>query len=251
MMRRLLSATAAAVVLLGAYAGPSSAQIATVDVAEITQTINTLRQLQQEYQAVMGVFGSLLRVVDPNSMAIGLIGSQPLPGASQISGLLTGSGDFGNLSGLASQFQQANTVYTPQSTGAGDFNASFLQRNGNTLAGVQAMIQQSIQSIQTHIAGLTTIQGDLSTVKTEADVSAINGRLMAEQANISAQGVQAQSLQTMLMAQQQQYQLQTQQMDRQAADSVVQYYGGSASAQPAAMTTTTTTVPTFNVAGGG
>jgi hypothetical protein len=252
MMRRLLSATAAAVVLLGAYAGPSSAQIATVDVAEITQTINTLRQLQQEYQAVMGVFGSLLRVVDPNSMAIGLIGSQPLPGASQISGLLTGSGDFGNLSGLASQFQQVNTVYTPTSTGSDDFNATFLQRNGNTLAGVQAMIQQSIQSIQTHIAGLTTIQGELSTVKTEADVSAINGRLMAEQANLSAQGVQAQSLQTMLMAQQQQYQLQQQQMVRQAADSTVAYYGGDSGAAPGqAPVTASTTVPTFNVAGGG
>jgi hypothetical protein len=247
MMRRLLLATVAAASVLGGYARSSTAQIVTIDPAEITQTINTLHQLQQEYQAVMGVFGSLLRAVDPNSMATGLIGSQPLPGASQISGMLSGNGSFGGLSGLANQFLSANTVYTPQSTGAGDFNATYLQRNGNTLAGVQAMLQQSIQSIQTHIAGLTDIQGQLSTVKTEADVSAINGRLMAEQANLSAQGVQAQSLQTMLMAQQQAYQLQEMQVQRQSADALLQSVTGGtgAAVQP------TTTVPNFNVAAGG
>jgi len=248
MMRRFLLATAAAVVLLGTYTGTSNAQIATIDTAEITQTINTLHQLQQEYQAVMGVFGSLLRAVDPNSMATGLIGSQPLPRAPQISGMLSGSGNFGSLSGVANQFLSANTVYTPQSTGADDFNATFIQRTGNTLAGVQAMIQQSIQSIQTHITGLTDIQGQLSTVKTEADVSAINGRLMAEQANLSAQGVQAQSLQTMLQAQQAQYQLQEVQKERQSADALLQSVTGGASGSSASIQTTTT-VPTFTAGG--
>lgn len=247
-MRRFLLATGAAAALLGVCTDASRAQIVTIDPTEITQTINTLHQLQQEYQVVMGVFGSLLRAVDPNSMATGLIGSQPLPGASQISGMVSGSGNFGNLSGVANQFLSANTVYTPQSTGAGDFNATYLQRNGNTLAGVQAMIQQSIQSIQTHITGLTDIQGQLSTVKTEADVSAINGRLMAEQANLSAQGVQAQSLQTMLQAQQQAYQLQELQKQRQSADALLQSVtgggsGGGASAQ------TTTNIPTFTAGG--
>jgi hypothetical protein len=246
-MRRFLLATAAAAALLAVCADASHAQIVTIDPAEITQTINTLHQLQQEYQVVMGVFGSLLRAVDPNSMATALIGSQPLPGASQISGMLSGSGNFGNLSGVANQFLSANTVYTPQSTGAGDFNATYLQRNGNTLAGVQAMIQQSIQSIQTHITGLTDIQGQLSTVKTEADVSAINGRLMAEQANLSAQGVQAQSLQTMLQAQQQAYQLQELQVQRQSADALLQSVtNGTGTVAPP-----TTTVPNFNVAAGG
>ena len=246
-MRRFLLA---ATTLVAFRIAPAHAQLVTIDPAEIAQTVNTLHQLQQQYQVVMGVFGSLMRAVDPNSMAANLIGSQPLPGASQISGMVTGNGNFGNLSGVANQFLSANTVYSPQSTGAGDFNASYLQRSGNSLAGVQAMIQQSIGSIQTHIAGLTDIQGQLSTVKTEADVSAINGRLTAEQANLSAQGVQAQSLQTMLMAQQQQYQLQEQQKQRQSADALLQSVTGGTSAGGTPMlTTTTTTVPTFSTGG--
>jgi hypothetical protein len=201
--------------------------------------------MKQDYQVYMGIFGSLLRVVDPNSMASGIIGSQPLPGDPQISQMMVGNGNFGSLSGLASQFLQANTVYTPQSTGANDFNAALMQRNGNTLAGVQAMVQQSINSIQTHIAGITDVQQQLSTVKTDADVAAIQGRLQAEQANLAAQGVQAQSLQTMLAAQQQAYTLQELQNQRQSADALLaSVTGGTPNT-----TTTAANIPTFGATG--
>jgi hypothetical protein len=246
-MKHILLVTTAALALLGFQARPGRAQIPTIDAASIAQLLSQLQQMKQDYQVYMGIFGSLLRVVDPNSMATGIVGSQPLPGVPQISQMMVGNGNFGSLAGLASQFLQANTVYTPQSTGANDFNAAFMQRNGNTLAGVQAMVQQSITSIQSHIAGLTDVQQQLSTVKTDADVAAIQGRLQAEQANLTAQGVQAQSLQTMMAAQQQAYTLQTQQMARQSADSVVAYYGGSAP-----LTTPTTTaanLPTFSSTG--
>lgn len=246
-MKRILLATTAALALLGFQARLVYAQIPTIDAASIAQLLNQLRQMKQDYQVYMGIFGSLLRVVDPNSMAAGIIGSQPLPGVPQISQMMVGGGNFGSLTGLASQFMQANTVYTPQSTGANDFNAAFMQRNSNTLAGVQAMAQQSINSIQTHITGLTDVQQQLSTVKTDADVAAIQGRLQAEQANLSAQGVQAQSLQTMLAAQQAQYQLQIQQMTRQSADSTVAYYSGTGAAAPPTMTAAT--VPTFSATG--
>jgi hypothetical protein len=53
--------------------------VATIDVAEINQKVNTLHQLQQEYQAVMGVLGTLERVIDPNAIAPGINGQQPLP----------------------------------------------------------------------------------------------------------------------------------------------------------------------------
>jgi type IV secretion system protein VirB5 len=247
-MRRFLLAATVGICLLGLEA-PARAQIAVIDGASITQLLNQLQQLKQEYQATMGIFGSLLRAVDPNQVATNLIGSQPLPGGQQISQLLIGEGNFGSLSGLANQFLTANTVYTPLSTGSGDVNATLLQRSGNSLAGVQAMVQQSIQSIQQHILGLTQIQAQLSTVTTEADVSAVQGRLQAEQANLAAQGVQAQSLQTMLQAQQLQYQLQQQQMVRQAADSTVAYYGGAPQAPAAQPQVTAATIPTFAAGG--
>jgi Skp family chaperone for outer membrane proteins len=159
----------------------------------------------------------------------------------QISQMMTGGGNFGSLSGVANQFQQANTVYMPQSIGPTDFNASYMQRQGNTLSGVQAMLQQSIGSIQTHIAGITDVQGQLSTATTAADIAAIQGRLQAEQANLAAQGAQAQSLQTMLNAQQQQYQLQQDQNQRRSADDLLQSVTGGAGTVAGSITT----IPTF------
>lgn len=230
------------IVLVGllATAMPAHAQVVTVSPSELVQMASQLRQMQQDYEVYKGIFGTLLREVDPNNIASGLIGSQPLPGVGQIGQVMTGGGNFGSLSGLAGQYMQANTVYTPQSTGPDDFNAGYMQRTGNTLSGVQAMLQQSIGSIQQHITGITEIQGQLSTVTTQADVAAINGRLQAEQANLAAQGTQAQSLQTMMMAQQQQYELQQMQNQRRSADALLESVtGGTGPTQPA------TTVPTF------
>lgn len=248
-MRRLLLSAAAVLVL----AGQARADLPVIDPAALIQMAQQLRQMEQDYEVYKGIFGSLLRAVDPNSMATGIIGSQPLPGASQIGQMLTGGGNGGQLSGLAGQFLGANTVYTPQSTGPNDFNASYLQRNGNTLSGVQAMAQQSISSIQSHIAGLVGIQSQLSTVQTSADVAAIQGRLQAEQANIAAQGVQAQAVQTMMMAQQQQYELQERQRDRQSADALLASVsgggGGAGSISAASPQTAALNVPTFSATG--
>jgi type IV secretion system protein VirB5 len=235
--------------LLGSYAVPARAEVPVIDASSLAQLANQLQQMKQEYTATLGIFGSLINTLNPNSLATNLIGSQPLPGASVISQLATGSGNFGNLSGLANQFLQANTVYTPQSTGSNDYNAAMLQKNGNTLAGILAMAQQSITSIQTHITGLTQIQSELTTDQSQANISAIQGRLQAEQANLAAQNVQAQSLQTMLLAQQQAYQLQQDQTARQSADSVVAYYGGTSSATPPAPTLTASNLPTFSTTG--
>jgi primosomal protein N' len=251
-MRGWLISTVAVTGLLAGVPQQSRAQgIPTIDAAEIAQTINTLHQLQQQYQAVMGIFGTLLRVVDPNSIATNIIGTQPLPGAPQISQMITGSGNFGSLGSLASQFLSANTVYTPQSTGSDDFNAAFMQRSSNTLAGVQAMAQQSMASLQQHIIGLSTVQQQLSDVQTQADVSAIQGRLQAEQANLAAQGAQAQYLGTLLAAQQQQYQLQELQSRRQSADALLASVTGSgaASGNSAAPQLSAMNLPTFSSTG--
>jgi hypothetical protein len=246
-MKRWLLATTAGIVLLGVHVMPVRADVVVVDPTSIQQLISQLQQMKQEYTATMGIFGSLISTLNPNSIATNLIGSQPLPGAASISQLAVGGGNFGALSGLANQFLQANTAYAPQSTGSNDYNASLMQRNGNTLASVLAMAQQSISSIQTHIAGLTEIQAELTTQQSQANVSAIQARLQAEQANLSAQNVQAQSLQTMLAAQQQAYELQQTQVQRQAADQFRAYVNGGTG--PAMPINTAANIPTFNSVG--
>ena len=210
------------------HAMPARAQIATFDAASVLQLVNQLQQLKQQYQATLGVLGSLERAVDPNSYAAALrMVTNPMPQASQMSQLISGSGNFGTLGTLANQFLGGNTYYRPTSTGSNDFNASIIQRAGNTLAGAQAMAQQSMASIESHIAGLNTIQSQLSVATSSADLAAIQGRLQAEHANLAAQSVQAQSISTMLAAQQQQYEQMQIQRQRQDADQLAASVNGS------------------------
>ena len=234
--------TVSMVALVAFSTVPARAQVVTISPAELMRMAEQLAQMKQEYQGVLGIFGSLTRSINPNSMATNLIGSNPLPGVPQVSQMMVGGGNFGSLGGAARQFLSANTVYTPQSTGPDDFNAAYMQRIGNTLSGVQAMAQQSMSSIASHITGLTEVQGQLSSVTTEADMSAIKGRLQAEQANLAAQGTQAQSLQTMLVAQHQQYELQQMQIQRQSADALLASATGGGGVGPQ---TTALNVPTF------
>lgn len=236
---------------------PAQAQIPTIDSAAIVQLVAQIEKMKQQYTATMGIFGTLMRGIDPNSMASNLIGQQPLPGVGQIGQIMGGSGNFGSLSGLASQFLRNNTVYTPPSIGGTDFNADYMMRNGNTLAGTQAMAQQSIEAMQAHISGLTQIQEELSTpgVKTSADIEAIQARLQAEQANIAAQNTQVASLGILAQTQERAYFQQRLQFQRQAADSALAYYQGTGAETPptsgplGSPIALNNPVPTFNSTG--
>lgn len=215
----LLVSTAVAAVCV--HTAPSRAQVVVSDPPALVQLVDQLNQLQEAYKVYMGIFGSLVRDLDPNTYAQQLLAAiNPMPGSANIAQMLTGSGGFGGLTGIANQFQQSNTFYMPQSLGAGDFNATMLQRSGNTLAGVQAMAQTSLASLESHIQGLAQIQQQLSVATSQSDLTAINGRLQAEQANLTAQAVQAQSINTMMAAQQQQYLQMELQKQRQDADAL-------------------------------
>src|ERR1700761_5180697 len=127
-----------------------------IDVASITQLLNQIEQMKQENQTTLATLGSLLKSVDPNNIASGIIGQQPLPSMPNISSIIQGSNGSvtGALSQLANQFKNSNTFYTPQSTGSSDFTAMLMQRNGNTLSGIQGMLAQQIDAVQTNITNL-------------------------------------------------------------------------------------------------
>jgi hypothetical protein len=226
-MRLLIAGAAAAAMLCGR----AQAQVVTISPAELVQLGNQLTQLKQEYTATLGIFGSLVRQLDPNTYAQQLLAAaNPMPEVGQITQMVsgfTGTGG-GGLAGMAGQFLRNNTYYMPQSTGAGDFNALALQRQASTLSNAQALAQQALSSLQTHIAGISDIQEQLSSATSQADLAAINGRLQAEQANLAAQGVQAQALNALVQAQQQQYQQMAMQRLRQEADDLAISVGGTA-----------------------
>jgi hypothetical protein len=114
--------------------------------------------------------------------------------------MLQGGMSIGQLGSIAQRFLNADTIYRPSGT---DFNATQLNNSAMSLANVQALADQSLESIQNHIDGLQQLRGELSNVSSDADLSAIRGRIEAEQADLQAQGVQAQELQTAMLAQQQ------------------------------------------------
>ena len=99
--------------------------------------------------------------------------------------MLQGGLSVGNLGRIAQQFLDADTIYRP---GGADFNATQLNNSATSLANVQALATQSLQSIQNHITGLDQLREQLSSVSSEADLAAIRGRIEAEQADVQAKG---------------------------------------------------------------
>lgn len=252
-MKRWILAGTAAIGCLSLSPIGAQAEIQVIDLSAIARLMSQLDQMKQTYKVDLGIFGSLLRTVDPNSVASGLLSqANPMPGAGQIQSMITGSGSFGGLSALANQFSSANTYYRPESTGPDDFSANLLTRSGNTLSGVQAMAQQSVASIENHISGLSQIQSELSSgqVKTDADIAAIQARLDAEQANLTAQDAQAQSIRTLLEAQKQQYDLQQAEAQRKSADDLLaRYSNGGGTVAPDAMAQANAIPATFSSLG--
>ena len=164
--------------------------------------------------------------------------------------MVTGSGSFGATDRYGQPIPEANTFYTPQSTGPDDYQREVPAAQRQHAGWRAGDGQQSIRRSRRHITGMTDIQQQLSSVvRTEADVSAIQGRLKAEQANLAAQGVQAQYLQTMLVAQKQPYELQQMQNQRQSADALLASVTGVDGSANTAGQQMTMNVPTFSTTG--
>jgi type IV secretion system protein VirB5 len=209
------------------------AQVPVVDLRAIVQDAQEfsqqIGQLEKQYTEMVGIYTNLLRQLDPNSIAQQLMGAaNPMPQVGQVTSMITGSGNFGSLTGLANQFLNSDTYYKPQSAGNNDFIAGLLNRNVNTLAGLQSMAQQSLTSLQTHMAVIQQIQQELSAATTQADVAGLQGRLQAEQANLQAQQVQAQSIAALAQAQNLAYDSMREQKQRQDADELLNKAGGNA-----------------------
>jgi Type IV secretion system proteins len=246
-MRKILLATVAVI-------GPAwhaQAQVIVEDPKSILQQIQNftkqIHQMQQDFQVYTGIYTNLLSAINPNAIASELMSvANPMPGAGQIAGLITGGSggmNLGSITSMISLFSRANTNYLPTSTGAGDFTATLLGRQSTTLSNVQGLAQQSLTSIQSHITALNDIQSALTTAKTEADLTGVSGRLTAEQANLTAQGVQIAAISAMAQTQQQQYEAQVMQQQRRDADELMQSVGGSTVDAPAGTPVSASAVP--------
>lgn len=184
----------------------SISQSVTNTTNEINQMVNELKQLQAQYQLLQNI---------PN-VATGMMTNfsnaniqNPLPTVSQATGQITGATN--TLNSYGQQFASLNRYSV---TGTDPVAQSYTQRT-TSLANIQGVAAQNLDSINQRLANLDEMKQDLSNAKDITEVSAINGRIAVENQAIQAQAAAAQNLQMMAQAQMQNQALQDQEAARQ------------------------------------
>ena len=224
-MTKTLMAGVCGVVLLACV--PARAVIPVTDELGLPQWVQQtltagqqLIQLRNQYNQLTNVYQSVAHLTSVSGIATVL--SQPLvrnamPEAGQVGNLLAGGTSLGALSNTAQAFIQRNQVYRPEGT---DAAAQAMNGNAVSLANIQAMAQQSLQSVQQRMSGLDELQ---STIDGQPDIqalAAVQARIASESTFIQSQTVQATQLQTLANLQIQAQQHAAQQRARQDADNL-------------------------------
>jgi hypothetical protein len=224
-MKRTLLAGAAALALAVAVPGAARAQIPVTDalanaqaqitnsqlVQQVAQAVATVRQLEQQYQQLQATYNVLAHTTSVSGLANRLGGVANGYGASQIGGAMTG---VGSLAGAADQV--ANMRFF--SSSGTDFSATEQTRRAQRLGNVQAAAMQGMQQSEQRIAGLRELMGEIDGQPDVQASAALNNRIQAEHALLSAQQQQLAQLQLMAATQQQGDTLRAEEAARQSAE---------------------------------
>ena len=164
--RRMMLAGAAALAIVGTGSGPATAQMAVIDAKAIIQAKAQLDSLRQQYAQLQQTYAAIAHL--PQS-ALRQLGQElnvnqfrnPLGTSSvDVGAIMSGSGiGSGSLGTAAQGYLNQNRVYSPSGQ---DFRAQQMNRNANSIAGVQAMASQLYQSAATHLTALQGLEGQLA-----------------------------------------------------------------------------------------
>ena len=212
MRHRLLAGIAAALI----SAGSAHAALPVIDMTAIQNLITQINWLKQQYAELQSVYSSLAHPTGVLGVAPELFGQQnPLPSVGTMTGIISGSGGGSALSGLINQIQQQNQAYRPDGN---DWTAQWINRSASSNAGVQALAETMLQSLQQRISGLSDLEAQLANAQDVTEVNAIGARLQSEQNFVSTQQTEASLLQTLAMTQAQVERQQVEQRQRQDDD---------------------------------
>lgn len=178
---------------------------------QVAQAVATVRQLEQQYQQLQATYNVLAHTNSVSGLASRLGGVANGFGAHEIGGALTG---VGSLAGAADQV--ANLRHF-QSSGT-DFSATELTRRAQRLGNIQAAALQGMRQSEQRIAGLRELMGEIDGQPDIQASAALNNRIQAEHALLSAQQQQLAQLQLMAAAQQQGDLLRAEEAQRQSAE---------------------------------
>jgi Type IV secretion system proteins len=224
-MKRTLLARAAALALAVAAPGAARAQIPVTDalanaqaqitnsqlVQQVAQAVATVRQLEQQYQQLQATYNVLAHTTDVSTYASRLGGVANGFGATEIGGMMRGAG---SMAGTAEQVAGLR-FYQSQGT---DFSATELTRRAQRLGGIQAAAMQGMRQSEQRIAGLRELMAEVDGQPDVQASAALNNRIQAEHALLSAQQQQLAQLQMMAAVQQQGDLLRAEEAQRQSAE---------------------------------
>jgi type IV secretion system protein VirB5 len=235
-IRRVVLASVAALAIIGTGAEPAAAQFGgqfVIDLRAIAQAKLQLTQLQQQFAQLQQTYAAIAHLPqnELNKLAQQLNVQQfrnPLNMPSvNVGAIMNGSGIGSGSVGTAAQgYLNQNRVYSP---GGQDFRAQQMNRNANSIAGVQAMASQLYESAATHLTALQGLEGQLAGAKDSKEVGDIQARIGMEQAAFQAQSVQAQSLAMWQQAAERSENQQRDEVRRQQIDNLIaqaQQHGG-------------------------
>ena len=224
-MKRTLLAGAAVAALALVMPGTARAQIPVTDAlanaqAQITnsqlyqqvaQAVATVRQLEQQYSQLQATYNVLAHTTNVSGYANGLGRVANGLGATEIGGVMTGAG---SMAGTAEQVANLR-FYSSSGT---DFSATELTRRAQRLGGIQAAAMQGMHQSEQRIAGLRELMGEIDGQPDVQASAALNNRIQAEHALLSAQQQQLAQLQMMASVQQQGDLLRAEEAQRQSAE---------------------------------
>ncbi len=207
-----------------AIASPARADLPTIDMYSVAQRAieagKQLEQIKAEVQQTENVFQSVAHMTSVAGVA-SVLGTPMLrnvmPEAGQVGNLLSGGTSTAGLLSSAQGFLQRNQVYRPEGT---DYSAQAINSNAVSLANIQAMAMQGLQSLQARMGGLDELQ---TVIDGQPDVQAMAGieaRIASENGFVQTQAAQGMQLQTLANLQAQVQQQASQQRARAAADSL-------------------------------
>ena len=218
---------AGATALIGALAVPCavSAQIPVTDALahaqtqitnsqlyqQVAQAVATVRQLEQQYQQLQATYNALAHTSSVSGYASRLGGVAHGFGATEVSGMMNGTG------ALAGTAEQVANLRFHSSTGT-DFSATEMSRRAQRLGGLQAAALQGMRQSEQRIVGLRELMAEVDGQPDLQASAALNNRIQAEHALLSAQQQQLAQLQLMATTQQQGDLLRAEEAQRHSAE---------------------------------
>jgi hypothetical protein len=217
-MQRTVLAAAAVFALAMVAPDAARAQIPVTDALansqlaqQVGHALASLRQLEMQYQQLQSTYNSIAHTNSVSGLANRLGYTANGLGGSEMGAALSGAG------GIAGSAQQMANMRAFSSTGT-DWSAQELMRKAQRLSNIQAVAMQQMRLSEQRIAGLRELMSEADTQPDIQASAALNNRIQAEHALLTAQQQQLTQLQMMARSEEQADLLRAEEAQRRSAE---------------------------------